>query len=753
MLEKLISVTNTGCLQKLDNRGDTTFGRLTLIFGYNGDGKSTLASVLRAAGARTSLASRQRLGATEPPAVHIRHAGQNLKLRADAWDGPTLAIDVFDREFVDRNVHIGGEVQSEQKQNLLQLALGEAEVSAAREVEALARKIADVTGERSALLRTLEPLAASHQVAVDTFLRLAPVANPDGDLAKLDVLVTNAKQAAPIRDRALLVALPPLPRPDWQAMEGLLGTAVASLSKEASEAVAAHIDHLGASRSAAAAWIQEGLRYQAASADCPYCGQSTRGIGLVASYAQYFSNVYEAFLSKLRSTKEGVGRCSQAWAVTERAARDNEKSSDFWRSVTASPTPSIDLESTRRLWSDALGIADALLMRKLADPMQRIAATEEVNRAKDLADRAAAEVHRYNAAVAEYNRKITDSKAQVANLSLAQLDADKAAINARSARHQPSVAAIVAGMAAKDAEKLKLETLKSQARDRLEKAKARQLDGFEQEVNRSLTNLGAKFHLRALKTALPGGRPCAEYFLDLGGGSIDATRRGDGPSFRTVLSDGDKSTLALAMFLASAKLRSDIAHRTYVLDDPMTSLDENRTHATRDAIDSLAQTAGQVVVLSHQPRFLLRLGEQLPAAERKTLRIDGVGQALIECDLEAECMSDYNRRILQVRQFATGGSGDPDVIRGSIRIILEEHLRVHFPLHWQDTTCLGAFIAAAKADASVSSHLDLAALERMNAFSSPSHHARGAPRFAAATPDEVRNYASTAVKFITTSPP
>ncbi|QIE42821.1 AAA family ATPase [Rhodobacteraceae bacterium SC52] len=83
------------------------------------------------------------------------------------------------------------------------------------------------------------------------------------------------------------------------------------------------------------------------------------------------------------------------------------------------------------------------------------------------------------------------------------------------------------------------------------------------------------------------------------------------PSFRNTLSAGDKSVLALALFLAQCNADPDLGETIIVLDDPFTSLDNFRRQFTAIEIRRICDRANQTIVLSHDKRFLRLLWDKI----------------------------------------------------------------------------------------------------------------------------------------------
>ena len=81
-----------------------------------------------------------------------------------------------------------------------------------------------------------------------------------------------------------------------------------------------------------------------------------------------------------------------------------------------------------------------------------------------------------------------------------------------------------------------------------------------------------------------------------------------------------QSTLALAFFLAQLELDPELDKKVVVFDDPFTSQDSSRRTWTQQRISRIAKLAKQVIVLSHEPRFLRLIYDAVPAAGVKTLQ-------------------------------------------------------------------------------------------------------------------------------------
>ena len=157
------------------------------------------------------------------------------------------------------------------------------------------------------------------------------------------------------------------------------------------------------------------------------------------------------------------------------------------------------------------------------------------------------------------------------------------------------------------------------------------------------------------------------------------------PGFDTVLSSGDKFTLALAFFLVQVRSDSSIGQSTIVLDDPFNSQDINRQWETTSQIRTLSQEAAQVIVLSHDPRFLalIEKNTRQPIVTFQILCDDkGIGE-IRQWSSEEELKEIYVRQAERIREYSSNGNLLPnssvESLAKDLRPFLETYLRARFP--------------------------------------------------------------------------
>jgi energy-coupling factor transporter ATP-binding protein EcfA2 len=128
MPERFDRVANLGLFEDYTHATGCEFGEITLIYGENGVGKSTLAAALDSLRERntTELVRRRSLPGDVAPTLKLRLDGEDYTFDGHDWNDqpPYDTVDVFYPAFVTRNVHASTGVDPEHKRNLCELDLG-----------------------------------------------------------------------------------------------------------------------------------------------------------------------------------------------------------------------------------------------------------------------------------------------------------------------------------------------------------------------------------------------------------------------------------------------------------------------------------------------------------------------------------------------------------------------------------------------------------------------------------------------------
>lgn len=243
---------------------------------------------------------------------------------------------------------------------------------------------------------------------------------------------------------------------------------------------------------------------------------------------------------------------------------------------------------------------------------------------------------------------------QAAGANRETLARDLARLKATKARHTPQIAAAcMAYLAEKDA-KVRTEGERLTAKSALDDYRIGAFPASQTAINIYLRRFNAGFRLDSVTSTSTRGGPACTYNVvinetpvSIGGGT---PAQGE-PSFRNTLSSGDRNTLALAFFFASLNQDPDLGNAVIVIDDPISSLDDHRSLTTVQEVRQLSERAGQVIVLSHDKRFLCRIWNGADPTARVALEIarDRTGSTLRRWDVDQDSVTEHDRRHARLR--------------------------------------------------------------------------------------------------------
>ncbi|MBI2165136.1 MAG: AAA family ATPase [Chloroflexi bacterium] len=693
MLTKIIRIRNVGLLADATVNGVVELSRVTLIYGENGRGKSTLASIMRSCslGDAQRIMAHKTIDSAGPPEVNLLvndgKANSNAEFADGAWTGTRPDIVVFDSEFCDDNVYSGFEVRTDQKQSLLSFALGEQTVQLKHKLDQITKEIDDQTKSRSQAESALKIAATPFTVA--QYAVSKKPADSKNQMALLEgrrEAVRNAADLSNRRDPAVLLLLE-LP---LEKAFGLLRKTSADVEKAAEKIVR---DHLRSHKHASLEeWISNGQKYATAET-CPFCGTSLKGIELIRAYQKFFNVAYQQLKAEVSAIafqlEETLAEANfQILLVT---ADTNTALVDAWKTQLGLTPPVLPkdqvLESAETLRTQLARMAS----RKKEAFLEVVGSEEEYRTAERNLAAFNQRISAYNSSLAGLLEKITAYKKKLANESLASLQQEIEQLKALERLDNPNVSAALAKYNAAGSEKLRLEAEKLKAREQIDTQMQTTLTQYQSSINVLLKSFGAQFSIEQLKPTYVGsGEPRTDYGLNVRLKSVRLGARADKlvrPSFANTLSEGDKRTLAFSFFMARILADNNLAKRIIVLDDPVASLDRSRRLESVRQIAALSERCRQLIVLSHDPYFVRDLKEQIglikPPMPTAAMWMIARGTAeysvFADCPIDEICESDYYRNYRLVDEYVTSGALDERTVATALRPLLEGYYHRKFP--------------------------------------------------------------------------
>jgi wobble nucleotide-excising tRNase len=699
MITLIRLLRNIGQFDSVTQGSSLPLARLTLIYAENGRGKTTLAAVLRslATGNAISIAERARLASTHPPHAIVEFDGTQpaAMFQNNAWNNSAPNLVVFDDTFVDENICSGLEVAANHRQKLHELILGARGVSLNRTLQDHVLRIEqhnrDLRSKADAI-----PAIVRGPFAVDAFCNLQSTANIEAQIETVERQLAAAKQQEPIRSTPPFEAFS-LPELNLEPITTLLRRDLPSLDAAAAQQVQQHFNTLGQSGEE---WVAAGFRRSSAnrSNTCPFCTQDLGPSQIIGHYRAYFSQAYATLKTDISAAISSFTRLhgDESPAAFERAIRVCGERRQFWARFCEIPEVAVDTAAIARVWRAAREGILAELHRKQASPLEARQLPEAVQTAAAAYGTDRNTIAALNNTLQAATTAINVVKEQAAAGNLSALESDLARLKAIQARFSPEITAKCAEYLQEKQAKAATEGLRNQAKEDLKQYRESVFPVYQNAINDYLRKFNASFRLGSVEAADTRGGPTCNYCVVVNNVSVavaTGTSAAGTPSFRTILSSGDRNTLALAFFFASLDQDAAIADKTVVIDDPISSLDDHRSLTTVQEIRRLLQRCSQVIVLSHSKPFLCRLSEHPNPTIVTAIQVtrEGTGSTLSNWDVSQDCITEHDRRHAMLREYTVRSNGNDREVAKAIRPIIEAFCRVAFPEHFPPGTLLGPF--------------------------------------------------------------
>lgn len=730
MLRKFISIENVGKFCSCKPKGDIEFRELNLIYAENARGKTTLCDILRSlkTGEAGYICGRETLGQDDNPSVIIRLDGENATFSEDEWSTTVPDLEIFDSKFVHDNVHAGEFVEHGQKKGLYGVIVGAEGVKLHGQVEAL-----DTTSREIAIqIRTNKAQVQNHVpdgIGIEQFLQLTPTEDLEQRISDLQTTLSVLQKSEEIEAKPQLnkINIPSLP----DKLEELLAANIEGMTEGIEQIIQTHIDQH--TMSVTKEWLSDGAGSQKGN-DCPYCGQETDGIEVVKAYGDYFSDSYKTLHQSVDAMADQVDQiASEAELMRiDQVVERNNALVEFWSDLMDVKQPSIDCKEVQTALMSCKQAAGSLITQKKQSMLTSVTVDKSFSDAKILLNEVRVSVEAYNSACQALNDSITELKEEVKDADATTTRANLDTLLAVQVRFRPEVTKKCQDYLDAVDSKRKTDDDKTAAKDALDNYAGAIFPNFQKSINDILSQFGASFRIRNVTRSFFGGKASSSYLLEINEVPIepgDSSTPIEVVSFRNTLSAGDRSTLALAFFLAQLELAADLENKIVVLDDPFNSQDSSRRTCTQQRIRRLKDRAKQVFVLSHEASFLRALYDQVPSAEVRTVQLAraGVDETFIaEWDIIEATRTAYFADFSVLLRYKNEGEGEARSVARTIRPVIEGFLRTIFPFRFTDTEWLGDFIKKIE-DSDENDPLSnmkprLEELEDINDYSKRYHH-------------------------------
>ena len=698
MLERIHKITGVGLFNDI-RPAAIQFKKISLIYGDNGRGKSTLASIMRSYthSASNVLLSRKTFNSSVDQFIDLQFSqGNRAKFENNQWDRKFTDFHVFDLDFIDTNVYSGGEITPGQRKNLLSFALGQSAVAAKIEFDAASQHATNCTTAK----RNVEARLTGYRghYTLSQYIRLRSIDNIDDLIAANLVEQGKSQRISVIKNKNKLKKLTEF-TVDIQNFFNVMYTTVDKIDENASSVVDAHFQHL--SDDGAQKWISDGQKFLKEDT-CPFCAQTVEGLSLIDAYKTYFNTEYRNFIKEISLLENKKAAILSSFNIPLKNQEQISITENIlsWGEYLSLNTPSLDINKLDELKTSLDGILTDCVKIKTASPLDKLEQKFE-GECQAIIDKMVQCVTEFNEQLDILNNQIDDYKTSLENINIQTLTEENNRLNAIKTRYSPAVVNLIneytaakavetAALAEKEAKKNTLNTIMQAT-----------LGRYESSINILLQKFGAAFTIEEVTYNYRGtGEPRTEYALNLRGNRI--TLQGEDAGFKTCLSEGDKRTLAFAFFIAVISEDQNLTNKIVLIDDPMCSFDTHRKQQTVNELKKICDNCKQLIILAHDAFFIKKLRDDFIKKLNdpnllsliKVVHTHGQFSTLVSLDLDIECESAYYKNHRLVSGYVNGEPYNEKDVATAIRPLLEGYLHRRFPNHIPSGKLFGEIVQA-----------------------------------------------------------
>ena len=688
MITKVRRLKNIGKFYNFSNNSnDLDWYKNTFIFAPNAYGKTTLVNVFRSLreNAPKLIRARKTLGATSEPEATVAIDSSNYVFNGTSWDRQYPVIQIFDAPFIHANI-LTHEIGHEHKKNIHKIIIGAEGIKLSDELSIIKAKEKTKIQEVVTLANQFNR-GGFTTLSLDAFIAL----HPDEETAVVPRILKleqdiKSKQSEGIVQKLSLPRTITAPAFDSSGIKSIVTIKLTAVHEASEKRVIAHIDRNFKDKTHAKQFIRLGL--DQIQADCPFCGQDLKNtIDLFKAYREFFDDAFRKYQQNVTQQLDMLSRWNIDNILTSLISVHNSNLGTLmqWEPYLGTivfPDLIAKVELSRSRLVDLKIKIQSELEKKQKDPNADADLTQFDALTNGLAG-LKSEVDGYNTVVLSFIEKTKKYIADLPKSDIASLQISLAKEKEIKKRFDTEWKKFTTDYPTTKKESEELFIQKNAKQTELETYSNTIFDTYQKRINDLLEKLGADFAITDLagKTDARANESYSDFgFFILEQKVPLATRQDDMPCFKNTLSEGDKSTLAFAFFIASLEKIPELDKQIVVFDDPLSSLDETRREATARLLLALSPTVNQLNVFTHKRDFLYMLCDKILDNKVLHIRSDKKNGSRLELyNVEEARKSEHARMVEDMEHYVVEDFGPTaDVMQGNLRKVFEVVLKTKY---------------------------------------------------------------------------
>ena len=703
-IARIKEIKNIGAFADFPYGASLGFDKVTIIYGFNTYGKTTLADIFQSLKENNPQIIQERKTIPQQSGQQRvilsakNQTEKEIKFISNSWSINNISnhLEIFSTDFIHNNLFSGLTIERNNRENFTHFILGEQGVKIAEEIAEKKKKLGDMGRD----LNTKKPNFVKYKgdAEIKRFLEFSIQGlekdKIDGTLSKRKIDLQNENSRLKEPQKILELQEPNKFEIPIFPIIGLLNSINTLLQEDYSnikdDVLKKMMQHLTCNYSFqddAENWIKKGLNYckDKKNGYCPFCGQSLHNVqDLINIYNSYFDPAYNTFIERIENGLEKYIKGIESIIFSQKTVLQIASTkANYFRGLIEDKNFQIKLDE---LQANIESLQEENLNDKKNEILETIKLSCDKKNKFPYKKFDTIDFKSFETALVVYSQKlaiikgminellkdIQSFKKQYENIETIQKGIDSLIKEIEELEYKK--ARIDQDKDCNDYQEQKgiindLELAIPKLQSELQTTQSQYLKKYFTQINSLFKKLGSKNFTLEKATDSTGHFPVYSLKVKFHGVEIPNNQ------LKNVFSESDKRALALTIFWAKINLKekTEKIKTVIILDDPMTSFDDNRVTNFINIFKESINQVSQMIILTHYLPFIKRYCEITKDAciTTKYLKIDQNNRTsfLSAVDAKKFMMSDYENVFLKIYGFIN--KSHSECIKQELRPFLE----------------------------------------------------------------------------------
>ena len=655
MIKKITSIKGIGSFKDLDcqypaseNWSNREFKPVNVIYAENGMGKTTLTMILNSLRGDPDMLHHKKTfnfkGEQEIELILENSLSNSLSVnyKNGLWSENYPDIEIFDIHFINDNVYTGTEIQAEHRKNLFGVTIGKGGKILTDIIANIKNEINVVNSENIVVKNQIIQLSNGliKDYDIDILVRVSKDAEIQGQIDAKNQEILASQNVETIREKPtfreiknIIIDL------DLLDLSNTLNKNLKSISEEYLQIFTQHLTHLDDKD--AITWLKQGVKMMKEDC-CPFCKQSLKNpLEIIESYQQYFNEEYKKHQDKLLHFKQLLDAFDEKeiFLSIQNTVNQNLELIPFWKSYLSDlQIDNVNLETEAFELKSLVNTIKQAIQAKLSDRTADYTSLE-TDKILEILEVVNTKTQNYNTSLFQYNSSINQVKEKLEKKDLTTLQTELRKLEIIKYRSTETTDTLIVYYQENNNRKKILDSEKTRKSDELKIYTGSIFKKYGEKINQYLEKFCNNIKIENLKSQYKGSgtEPYAEYQITVSNQKVAFNEKGGGYSMKYVLSEGDKSAIALSFFFAKLAVDStNLGNKIIVFDDPISSFDSHRKKETLLSLSRLSKSCKQLFLLTHNLTFAHQFYEKNEKCLCLRIQSDNDSSQITDFDIEAE---------------------------------------------------------------------------------------------------------------------